>query len=194
MAHRASHGTSIPSDEFLSDGLDAAGVEWRTIPSWPDYQASDSGEVRRSRLGRSNACKLGKHLTRNLSVLGYLRVGIMRDGKMRTIGVHRLVAEAFHGPAPTAEHHAAHGDGVRTDNRPRNLRWATPAENQADSIRHGTKARGERTGKGKFTSDDILTIRGRYPATSQEKLAREFATTQSHIGRIVRRQVWAHLL
>ncbi|WP_208609489.1 HNH endonuclease signature motif containing protein [Streptomyces atriruber] len=54
---------------------------------------------------------------------------------------HFLVCVAFHGPRPTASHQVAHGDGDPTNNRPCNLRWATPAENSAGAVRHGTAGR-----------------------------------------------------
>jgi hypothetical protein len=74
---------------------------------------------------------------------GYLRLGLRHeDGTRENIAVHRMVCEAFHGPAPTLTHHAAHWDGNRKNNIPNNLRWATCSENHADKIRHGTTNRG----------------------------------------------------
>lgn len=48
--------------------------------------------------------------------------------------VHRLVASAFHGPAPSPLHHVDHIDRDRSNNRPANLRWVTPAENLARRV------------------------------------------------------------
>lgn len=45
------------------------------------------------------------------------------------IGVHRIVATAFHGNAPTEEHVCDHYDTNRQNNRPENLRWVTKLEN-----------------------------------------------------------------
>lgn len=102
---------------------------WRPIPSAPGYMASDAGRIR-SPLGR--IIKAHRHL-------GYMRVSLLRPRcriKSKRL-VHRLVCEAFHGPAPGPMHVAAHWNDIGTDNRPSNLRWATARENVADMIRNG---------------------------------------------------------
>lgn len=43
--------------------------------------------------------------------------------------VHRIVATAFHGVAPTHQHVVDHIDTNRRNNRPENLRWVTKLEN-----------------------------------------------------------------
>lgn len=43
--------------------------------------------------------------------------------------VHRIVATAFHGPAPSDQHVVDHIDTNRCNNRPENLRWLTKLEN-----------------------------------------------------------------
>ena len=43
--------------------------------------------------------------------------------------VHRIVATAFHGPAPSPQHVVDHVDTNRRNNRPENLRWVTKLEN-----------------------------------------------------------------
>lgn len=60
--------------------------------------------------------------------------------------VHELVALAFLGPPPSAEHEVRHLDGDRTNNRPSNLVYGTAKENAADREAHGRTARGNRNG------------------------------------------------
>ena len=43
--------------------------------------------------------------------------------------VHRIVATAFLGPAPSEQHVVDHIDTNRQNNRPENLRWLTKLEN-----------------------------------------------------------------
>jgi hypothetical protein len=52
---------------------------------------------------------------------GYLVIASVR--------IHRIVATAFHGEAPTKEHVVDHIDTNKQNNRPDNLRWVTRLEN-----------------------------------------------------------------
>jgi hypothetical protein len=55
------------------------------------------------------------------SKTGYLDIAAVR--------IHRIVATAFHGEAPTKEHVVDHIDTNKQNNRPDNLRWVTRLEN-----------------------------------------------------------------
>jgi hypothetical protein len=56
----------------------------------------------------------------------YMCLSNRRLGNMK---VHRLVCEAFHGPAPNPRSVVIHLDEDATNNRPENLRWGTQKEN-----------------------------------------------------------------
>ena len=88
-------------------------------------------------------------LTPEIDQHGYFRVRITKDGKRRKYAVHRLVCMAFHG-LPKPGDVTRHLNGVKTDNRPENLAWGTPQENEMDAIRLGEKAKGERNGAVKY--------------------------------------------
>jgi hypothetical protein len=91
---------------------------WLPIPGEPGYEASDRGDIRNARTGRV--------LRPAVMSRGYLKVSL---GRKRQRLVHRLVAAAFHGPAPHAGDHVDHINFDRRDNRPGNLRWLAPAVN-----------------------------------------------------------------
>lgn len=57
----------------------------------------------------------------NLGDKGYLYIA--------GVQVHRIVATAFYGDAPTAQHIVDHKDTNRQNNRPENLHWVTKLEN-----------------------------------------------------------------
>ena len=59
---------------------------------------------------------------------GYLKVGLCKDGKMRTVNVHRLVAETYI-PNPDNKPQVNHLDEDKTHNYVNNLAWATSKEN-----------------------------------------------------------------
>lgn len=112
---------------------------WKPIPG-SKYEASSLGRIRSP---RGNILKPYNH------GLGYHLVGMKFDHepKVVTRTVHRLVALAFHGPRPEGLD-IAHGNCIKTDNRPSNLRYATRSENLQDSF-----AMGEfRTGRPRSTT------------------------------------------
>lgn len=74
---------------------------------------------------------------------GYVQIGITVNNRSRLYYVHHLVLITFRGPKPP-DMEALHEDGVRTNNRLKNLRWGTALENSADKRRHGTQLMGSK--------------------------------------------------
>ena len=97
---------------------------WAPIPSCPGYAASSLGRIQGPRGLLSMPATRG----------GYLTCSVRRAGVKHTTTVQRLVLEAFVGAAPTEAHEANHKNGVKTENRPENLEWMTPAENKLHAI------------------------------------------------------------
>lgn len=59
----------------------------------------------------------------------YRTVDLYGEGERRSAAVHRLVCEAFHGPAPGPGYDAAHLDHDPANCAAVNLAWTTHAEN-----------------------------------------------------------------
>jgi hypothetical protein len=168
--------------------------EWRIIPGVEAYEASNEGQIRR--IGRTRIRK--QILTWN----GYLKIGIIVDGKSRTLLVNRLVCAAFHGPPPEGDVHAAHEDGDKCNNRPSNLSWKTRKENEADKIRHGRTIRGNRHPGRKMSAERVQEIRARHAALPRgpsgwcvkkgmtRALAAEFGIHQYTLHQIIRGDTW----
>lgn len=111
----------------------------------------------------------------------------------RTTGAHRHACEMAHGPAPEG-HEAAHGCGRRACVNPAHLRWATPTENQADRLGHGTHNRGERCGIHKLTEAEVREIRTLVAAGHRQRaLAARFGVSQVTISNVINRVSWAWL-
>lgn len=158
--------------------------EWRPVVGFGSYSVSNLGRVRGPR----------RVLTPVLTQYGYHQVTICHDGKRYTRFVHRLIAEAFIGPAPTEAHDVAHNDGVRTNNVLENIRWATPKENNADKIKHGTAQRGENSGQAKLNSWHVQLIRASAKCgVSQLELAEEYKVSRRTINSVVNRRTWSHI-
>lgn len=165
-------------------------VEWRPVPFAPLYEASNLGGVRRAAKGTGTFP--GRELKPWREANGYLRVTLRIDGKSVKQWVQRVIAFTFHGDPPTPEHEAAHGDGVPTNNRADNLGWKTPAENSADTERHGTRVKGDRHYNSKLTAAAVADIRARYTGTygEQTAFAREYGVTQPVIFAALNGKTW----
>ena len=171
--------------------------EWRPVYGWVGlYSVSNLGRVRsEDRLFVDSIGRKGSIRGRVLAPAvqrGYLLVGLSRHSKRVTHSVHRMVCRAFHGPPPSASHHACHNDGDKRNNRATNLRWATARENVQDNVRLGTVARGARNGGAVLTEEQTIAIRERYAAGAESirKLAREHGVHAATISSIVHGKTW----
>lgn len=105
----------------------------------------------------------------------------------------RVMCEIVNGPPPTPQHHAAHSCGRAYDGciHPRHLRWATPKENEADKILHGTRAEGERHGMAKLTAAEIPLIRA--ATGTLYEIGDRFGIDYTTAGKIRQRKIWDHI-
>lgn len=129
--------------------MNATPEEWRPVVGYEGfYEVSDQGHVRS--IDRS-ITRIGKHGIPHKVVykghllrpaymppMGYGYVSLNRCGRARTLLIHALVLEAFHGPRP-AGMVSCHNDGNANDNRPSNLRWDTQASNMRDRFIHAAE-------------------------------------------------------
>jgi len=157
-------------------------TEYKAIPSHPGYRAGSDGSI----IG-----KRGKVLSQFPGIGGYLRFTTFEAGRWQQVSTHVMVCEAFHGRRPDG-HHAAHRNGVRTDNRAENLRWLSGPDNEAEKAKHGTKMQGETHHQHKLTADQVREIRANY-TTPGVTYARRFGVTESCISSVRARKTWRHV-
>lgn len=95
---------------------------------------------------------------------GYVYVRLNRNNVGKGKLVHRLVLEAFVGPAPEGME-CCHNDDKKGNNHLSNLRWDTKSENQLDRVRNGIYVNGstdkERCPRGHELSEPNLTNHSR---------------------------------
>lgn len=118
---------------------DLPGEEWRGVADWP-YLVSNLGRVQREDHGLHGwRIKIRKTQTRSKGYLGVtLSKPVKGGGKvLRSVNIHTLVCEAFHGPKPFPGAQVLHHDDNKQNNVSSNLRWGTHKENMADSVRNG---------------------------------------------------------
>jgi hypothetical protein len=110
---------------------------WKPVPSKPGLMASSFGRVKlpdgvaplpnggtrkyepKPTFGnKTKASKTARH--------EYMGMYNKRYGNMK---IHRIICEAFHGPAPFDRAVVIHIDENALNNRPENLKWGTQKEN-----------------------------------------------------------------
>lgn len=171
---------------------------WRPIAGWPGYEVSDCGNVRsfkRSSSGRKFVARydLPSRDKKQRLLNGYPAVVLSDNGKKKDALVHSLVLEAFVSSRPEGMQ-AAHNDGNKRNNTVANLRWATPVENNADKIAHGTHQVGVKATNVKLSEDSVREIRRLYAeGVSAKKLSATFGTCLGNIWNIVLRLSWSHI-
>lgn len=160
---------------------------WKRIPDFEDdYEVSDAGNIRSIKFGRT------KPIKRRLNNKGYWIVTLTKKNKPTTASVHSLVAAAFLGPRPSG-YHCCHNDGNPQNPALSNLRYDTPAGNNADKLRHGTMSCGEERYNSRLTERDILVIRLR--RACGEKLAciaNDYKVSDLYIHKVCTGTTWKH--
>lgn len=155
---------------------------YKVIPSYPDYVASSDGKI--------YSLKRGKRIEMRTSpnADGYLRCNISMRGVIVKLGIHILVCEAFHGRRP-AGNQCRHLNGIRDDNRPRNLKWGTAQENCDDRSKHGfwKSPSGERHPQAKVSDAQVAEMIHQFQTgTPQADLVRQYGLSRAQVCRIVR--------
>lgn len=168
---------------------------WRDIKHYKGrYQVSNLGRIKSLARKRKVVRKSGSHTARVKEIIckpwtrkNYLIVKLCKEGDEKSRSVHRLVLEAFVGPAPKNKE-ARHLNGLSKDNRLVNLKWGTAKENTLDKFKHGTQV-------SKLTEIQILEIRKQHACgdVTHAFLAKKFDVYRGHIGKIVNKKIWKHV-
>jgi hypothetical protein len=166
----------------IAERVDAE-KEWRGIPGFEEYEASSFGRIRRVDSGRV--------LKPVIDSDGRHRVNLWRANKYRTRRVHQLVALAFHGPQPDGTE-VAHLDGNVGNNRPSNLAWCTPKENNGHKRIHGTQPVGERVWNAKMTDAQVRLLKATYSGQPGEivRFARSIGVSREAVRNALHGRTW----
>lgn len=127
---------------------------WKDIEGYEGlYQVSSLGNVRSLDYNHTKKSKVLKQQKagRNYE---YLSVALCKQGTVKRVSVHRLVASAFI-ENKLNKPQINHKNKVTTDNRVSNLEWCTNYENQVHAWRNGER----KTNKGfKFSEKSRLAL------------------------------------
>lgn len=173
--------------------------KWRTIEAAPNYSVSNKGRVRRDAPGPRT--RPGLVLRPGRAKHGYLHYVLRHEGRAKTHKAHQLVMECFGQPRPSETHTIDHINRDKADNCIENLRWATPAEQRANTDH--TPVFGERVTSSRVTEAQVIEIRewygqrtGKYHDTdnSLSAIARHYGIGMQTVHAIVTGRTWKHLL
>lgn len=121
--------------------------------------------------GYGTAGFLGEKTSAHRAVL------ILRTGVLPSLGM-----EAAHDPITCKE---------RSCVNPAHLRWASRVDNILDKKVSGTELSGELNCQAKLTERDVIMIRE--DKRSERVVAKEYGVSKSTVGRVRRREMWAHV-
>jgi hypothetical protein len=147
-----------------------------------EYAVSDAGRLYsfERRGWRGGYMKLG-----NLDRDGYVKIGLRSNGQRKWMRFHRLVCEAFHGPAPEGCV-VDHRNRDKLDNRAENLWWVSWAENNAkDQF-------GEAGSNAKLTEKEVREIL-RDPRSYGE-LGKVYGVHRLTIRDVKKNRTWRHVV
>lgn len=169
-------------------------VEWLQCPSWPAYEVSNEGQVRRLAPSGSNRSKPGRFMSQWPDADGYFRVSLWNGKRGISVLVHQLVAEAFVGPRPD-DMTVNHMDGDKTNNHATNVEYLS----RGDNVRHGFDngaydgLRGEGNRSAKLTEQQVGQIKSLLDTHNNCELARRFGVSDVSIRKIRIGKTWAHV-
>lgn len=103
-------------------------IEWRVVPSFPQYEVNNIGEIRNLN---------GKLRCPSDNGAGYTRITVKDNKKWRTLYIHRAVLEAFNPILNSSNFDINHKDFNRSNNKLENLEWLSHKENMNVSFSSG---------------------------------------------------------
>jgi hypothetical protein len=164
---------------------------WKSIKGYEGiYEISNYGRV--SSLPRKYLPK-GKILDYGVNNIGYPRVNLCKNGKVKPYLVHRIIAKAFI-PNPNNKPQINHINGIKTDNRLENLEWTTQSENVIHAYKIGLCTnKGETHYLSKLTENDVLQIRKLKGSMLQKDIAKKYNVKISCISSILNYRTWKHI-
>jgi len=165
--------------------------KWKLIPSLPSHLASSDGRVMALPTTKPMPSGGVRHYGGEPSrgVLSEGRYGFAYNGK--NYRVHRLICEAFNGPAPHDDAVVMHIDENATNNRADNLQWGTQAENMRAP---GFLAYCRRRGKAAPKINDDQAREIKYGGGSCAAAARKFGISPATVSNIRCGRSWKHLV
>lgn len=192
---------SIGDDDLLCLGfliMEYTEEKWEDIKLYEGiYQVSNIGNIRSlPRIVRSGhtgyVCKGGIILKSIINKKGYKRIVLRKEKNKTNFFVHILVAKTFI-ENPFSLPQVNHINGIKTDNRAKNLEWCTPSQNILHAVKLGLikSAKGSLNGMSKLTKKQVLDIRDENCFLSNRDMANLYKVNIKTIRNVLNRKTWS---
>lgn len=159
-------------------------TETKLCSEFPNYGITSAGQVIHLKTGRVLKPSL---------VNGYPRVSLCRDGKVKNIHVHRLVASLFC-EKPEGSTVVNHKDLNRENNKAENLEWCTQSKNVLHAYNEGAASYGEDSHKATITRELVRNIAHELLKDTERgapvRIARKFNVSTDIVRQIKSRTTW----
>ena len=169
---------------------------WKDVVGFEGlYKISDRGRVLSLANSRSYYKKRKNIILKpRLDRYGYFIAILYKNKKPYWRTVHRLVMDTFI-LNTLGKPQINHIDGNRRNNQVINLEWCTGSENKQHSYNIGiSDAKGEKNGRAKLTTENVVCIREQFKnGQKRKKLAEIYCVGQSNINKITNYKRWAHI-
>ena len=174
---------------------------WKDIDGYEGYyQVSNFGNVKSlSRIkkvkGNGSFIMPEKLLGLNVTKSGYVNVCLFIFPIKKTFRLHKLVAKAFL-ENKDKKPQINHINGIKTDNRAKNLEWVTASENRKHCYDIGLQSKkGEKHHLRKLSDVDVKRIKSNeFNGMTQEQIGKVFGVGGQAIGKILKGQRWNHVV
>lgn len=145
--------------------------------------AGYEGLYKISSIGEVWSLRKNKVMRSQVAHNGYPKVGLVKDKKIGSFFVHRLVANAFL-DKPSAKYEVNHIDGVKTNNCLDNLEWVTRSQNIKHAIGIGIVFNDGYHGRKNKERNDIIYSEF-LSGVKRKDLALKWKMTTAGIGQII---------
>lgn len=184
------HNISYQQDiVYYHDELFAWKTEqWKDVLNYEGlYQISNIGRIK-SFINKKDGCF---SILKQKDNKGYLKFNACKNGKIKTLSIHRLVAQHFI-PNPDNKPDVNHKKGNKKDNRYWKIEWNTKLENNVHAYSIGLKKgrKGIYCNLSKLTNDQISEIKCNPKNLNQRELGEVYNVSQSNISYILSNKTW----